>query len=111
MKRILAVLVVATATAICGQAEPPPVGFFEDSASSAKEFEEVFMATPAPARARAWLAALTEEPHVAGTPQETKVAEYVHDRLREFGLDAEIVTYEVYLNHPERVAARIIAPV
>ena len=31
--------------------------------------ERTFLDTPTPARARRWLAELTEDPHVAGTPR------------------------------------------
>ena len=73
--------------------------------------EEIVLATPSPAKARAWLVRLTEEPHVAGTEQEKKVAHWVHDRLAEFGLEAEIVHYDVFLNHPKHVALRLTRPV
>ncbi|MCP4571827.1 MAG: M28 family peptidase [bacterium] len=84
--------------------------FFPSRSDAMAEAERVVSATPAPAKARKWLAQLTEEPHVAGTPQEKVVAEYVHERLEEFGLEAEIVRYEVFLNHPKHVALRLTEP-
>ena len=87
-----------------------PLGFFAASLEAELEAEAVFLGTPTPEKARTWLAWLTEEPHVAGTPQERKVAEYVRDRLAEFGLETEIVTYEVFLNYPKRVAIRLLEP-
>src|SRR5215203_1554551 len=71
-------------------------------AQSAKA-EKVVLDTVTPASARKWLAALTEEPHVAGTAAEKKVADYVLARFKEFGLSAEIVRYDVFLNHPKHV--------
>ncbi len=73
--------------------------------------EQVFLDTPTPDRARRWLAALTEDPHVAGTPAEKKVAEYVLARFKEFGLAAEMERYDVFLNHPKHVAVKLTAPV
>src|SRR5688572_24325343 len=73
--------------------------------------EQVFLDTPTPDRARRWLAALTEEPHVAGTPAEKKVADYVLARFKEFGLEAELVRYDVFLNHPRHVSLKITSPV
>ena len=73
--------------------------------------EKVFLDTPTPDRARQWLAQLTEEPHVAGTPQEKKVAEYVLERFKEFGLAAEMTRYDVFLNHPRTVSLKLVAPV
>jgi N-acetylated-alpha-linked acidic dipeptidase len=73
--------------------------------------EKVFLDTPTPDRARQWLAQLTEEPHVAGTPQEKKVAEYVLERFKEFGLPAEMTRYDVFLNHPKTVSLKLVTPV
>jgi N-acetylated-alpha-linked acidic dipeptidase len=73
-------------------------------------FERVVIDTPTPANARKWLQALTEEPHVAGTPAEKKVAEYVRDRMTEFGLDVEMVKYDVFLNHPVKVSLVMTEP-
>ncbi|MGH9750030.1 MAG: M28 family metallopeptidase [Candidatus Polarisedimenticolia bacterium] len=88
----------------------PRLGFTAVGRAAQQEAEAAFLAVPAPDRARAWLRALTEEPHVAGTPQGRKSAEYVRDRLREFGLKADLNTYEVLLNHPKSVALRLVEP-
>jgi len=92
-------------------AEDSPLGFFATSRESQARAEKAFLDTPAPARARAWLAALTEEPHVAGTAQEKRVAEYVRDRFREFGLETELQRLEVWLNHPKAVSLKLTEPV
>ena len=72
--------------------------------------EKVLMDTPSPEKAREWLFALTEEPHVAGTAAEKKVADWVADRFKEFGLDVETVKYDVFLNHPKNVSLRMVLP-
>ena len=71
---------------------------------------EIALDTPTPENARRLLFQLTQEPHVAGTPAEKKVAEYVRDRFKEFGLDVEVVRYDVFLNHPKHVALKLIEP-
>jgi N-acetylated-alpha-linked acidic dipeptidase len=86
-------------------------GFTASSRGAQSAAETVFLDTVTPASARRWLAALTEEPHVAGTPAEKKVADYVLARFKEFGLEAEMVRYDVFLNHPEHVALKITSPV
>ena len=85
-------------------------GFSAASREKEANAEKVFLDTPTPDRARRWLAQLTEEPHVAGTPQEKKVAEYVLARFKEFGLDAEMTKYDVFLNHPRNVSLELTAP-
>jgi len=86
------------------------IGFFPSSRDAELAAEEVLQDTPAPEKARRWLAQLTEEPHVAGTAQEKKVAEYVRDRLIEMGLETEVASYDVFLNYPKNVSARLIEP-
>ncbi len=51
-------------------ADGPLLGFFAASEGAQRDSEKVFVDTPTPAKARAWLQRLTEEPHVAGTPQD-----------------------------------------
>lgn len=84
---------------------------FAQGPSSVAPPERVFLDTPTPDRARRWLAALTEDPHVAGTPAEKRVADYVLARFKEFGLAAELVRYDVFLNHPKHVSLELTSPV
>ncbi len=86
-------------------------GFTAASRDAQARFEKVFAETPTPQNARKWLAALTEEPHVAGTPAEKRLADYVQDRFQEFGLHADIVKYDVFLNHPKHTSLKLMEPV
>ena len=88
-----------------------PAGFAATSTDAQAKAERVVLDTITPASARKWLAALTEEPHVAGTPQEKKVADYVLARFKEFGLTAEQVRYDVFLNHPKQVSLKLTSPI
>jgi N-acetylated-alpha-linked acidic dipeptidase len=88
----------------------PAIGFLAASRDAEARAEQIFLRAPAPERERAWLRALTEEPHVAGTPADKRSAEYVRDRLKEFGLHVEINTYEVLLNYPKSVSLRLLKP-
>ncbi len=111
MRVILTSVVAATLVLPVLASEPAPTGFFESSIAAQLAAERVMLDTPTPQKTRRWLAHLTEEAHVAGTPQEKVVAEYVRDRLVEFGLETEIVRYDVFLNHPKEVSLKLIAPV
>ncbi|MBI4474992.1 MAG: M28 family peptidase [Acidobacteria bacterium] len=84
--------------------------YAQQQSPTAAQAEKVMLDTPSPERARQWLMALTEEPHVAGTPAEQKVAEWVRDRFKEFGLDVEMIQYNVFLNHPKKVSLRMTVP-
>src|SRR2546427_10293310 len=52
----------------------PRLGFLAGSVAVERRAEREMLATPTPERERAWLHALTEEPHVAGTPAGKKEA-------------------------------------
>jgi N-acetylated-alpha-linked acidic dipeptidase len=86
-------------------------GFVTASRDAQARAEKVFLETPTPDRARRWLAQLTEEPHVAGTPEEKALADYVLARFKEFGLEATMTKYDVFLNHPKSVSLKITAPI
>ena len=92
------------------EAVRPPTGFTKASADAHARFEKIALDTPTPDHARRWLFQLTEEPHVAGTAAEKKVAEWVRDRFKEFGLDVEMVRYDVFLNHPKQVSLKMVQP-
>jgi len=105
-----ALVCLAIASVSAQEAAKVPVGFSRASADALAPFERIVIDTPSPANARKWLEALTEVPHVAGTPAEKKVADYVRDRLVEFGLSVETVKYDVFLNHPRSVSLMMTAP-
>jgi len=108
--RALAAISVCFAAAAASAGESP-LGFAPGSREAELKAEKVLLDTPAPDKARRLLAALTAEPHVAGTLQEKKEAEYVRDRLKEFGLEVETVQYDVFLNHPKSVSLKLVQPV
>src|SRR4051812_1502696 len=79
----------------------PPLRFAPRARAAQLKAESRALAVPTPANARAWLRTLTEEPHVAGTPADRKTAEFVRDKLREWGWKADFAEYEVLLNYPQ----------
>jgi N-acetylated-alpha-linked acidic dipeptidase len=106
----LVLLLVPAVLIAQAPADVGPLGFAAPFREAQLKGERVFLDTVTPANARRWLAALTEEPHVAGTPAEKKVADYVLARFKEFGLEAEMVRYDVFLNHPKHVSLRLVSP-
>lgn len=83
------------------------LGFAPGSRDAYLRAEAEALAVPTPERARAWLRTLTEEPHVAGTPADRRTAEFVRDRLREWGWEAELAEYEVLLNYPDPASVHL----
>ena len=79
-----------------------PLGFRPATRAGQLKAEAHALGVPTPESARAWLRALTEEPHVAGTRADYRTAHFVRDKLREWGWKAELVEYEVLLNYPKQ---------
>ena len=84
-----------------------------DAASQAAElkWEQQARAIPDPAKIRAAMERLSNQAHLAGTPQSKETAEYLLAQLREFGLDAHIEQYESMLPQPKSRTLEMTAPV
>ena len=100
----------STAEAMAGTADLKLMGFLPVSRAAEVRFETLATKVANPDQARRWMRALTEEPHVAGTPQDYDTAVYFRDQLREMGIEAELVEYHVLLNYPRKVSAVLTAP-
>jgi len=86
-------------------------GFTAAGAANERRWEEKFKLIPAPNSAREHLRRLTAQPHVAGTKADYDTAIYVRDRMREYGLSAEIKEYDVLLPYPKSPSiVQLIAP-
>jgi len=82
---------------------------FRDAAAEIAQ-ESRFLAVPDPKLAEQHLRILTQAPHVAGTPEDKATADYVAQKFREAGMDAEIVEYRVWLNYPSEISVDVTAP-
>ncbi|RKU05657.1 hypothetical protein C6502_22275 [Candidatus Poribacteria bacterium] len=85
-------------------------GFTYESSIVQKKYEEAFKRLTSPETCRRELRYLTEEPHLAGTENSYKIAQYLHKKYQEYGLDAQIYEYTVYLPYPIEVRVEMIAP-
>ncbi len=72
--------------------------------------EQKFMRVPDASRAEQHLRTLTAVPHMAGTPEDRKTAEYVAQKFREAGLETRIDEYKVWMNYPVEVRVTTTAP-
>lgn len=74
------------------------------------QWDQKFIAVPDPKRAEEHLRTLTAEPHIAGSPEDRKTADYVAQKFREAGLQTEIVEYKVWMNRPAEISVSVTAP-
>ena len=72
--------------------------------------EQRFLRVPEPYLAEQHLKTLTAAPHMAGTPEDRKTAEYVAQKFREAGLDTRIDEYKVWMNYPVEIRLTTTAP-
>jgi N-acetylated-alpha-linked acidic dipeptidase len=90
---------------------PQIYGFTTRSSIAERSIERRFLALPSPDRARDAHAFLTAEPHVAGSPRDRVLAEWVRDRWREDGLEQVAITeHEVLLPYATDVSVEMTAP-
>src|SRR5678816_2269071 len=108
----LPALMVALTIAACERtpAHQPVRGFPADAIAALAQRESVLTSTPDTARLRAYMLAMTEEPHHAGSPGAKAVAEYALARFREWGLDAQIEEFEALLPMPVLRRVELVSP-
>ena len=85
-------------------------GFTPRNSILQKKYEEAFKRLTSAENCRRELRHLTEEPHLAGTENSYKIAQYLYNKYQEYGLDAHIYEYEVYLPYPIEVRVEMVAP-
>jgi len=111
--------VICVLGVLCGEFAPllaqrPQSGMYGFSARSAiaeRGLELKFLALPSPDKAREAHAYLTAEPHVAGTPRDRVLADWVRDRWREYGLEqVEITEHQVLLPYATDVVVEMTSP-
>ena len=85
-------------------------GFTAENAVVQKQYETAFQNGISIERCRRKLRYLTEEPHLAGTENSRKVAEYLRDAFEDYGLKVQVYEYEVYLPYPLEVRVELVSP-
>jgi N-acetylated-alpha-linked acidic dipeptidase len=105
---VLAQQPTTTSAQTAKPAEGPIFGFRDFTAQ--RQLEQKFIAVPDPKLAQQHLKTLTAAPHMAGTPEDRKTAEYVAERFREAGLETRVEEYKVWINYPVEMDVRMTAP-
>jgi hypothetical protein len=86
------------------------IGFTPEGSRRQGEVEAAFLALPQAERCEAHHRELTKSPHTAGTEGARRVAAYVADRFREYGLETEVAAYDVLLSSARAVQVEMTAP-
>ena len=98
----------------------PLRGYSSEAARTQREWEAKFRAIPDPAALRAYMQRLAARPHHVGSPYDKENAEWIAAKAKEWGLDAQIETFDVLfptpkeraleMTEPAHVVARIVEP-
>ena len=73
-------------------------------------WEERFLAMPDPANLRAYMQRLSARPHHLGSPYGKENAEWILAKFKEWGLEAEIESFEVLFPTPKERVVELVAP-
>jgi N-acetylated-alpha-linked acidic dipeptidase len=85
-------------------------GFSASRTAAEREFEQKLQHIPSAESAERTLRVLTSAPHMAGTEGSRRVAEFIRDQLRNFGFEAGLVSYRVWLPQPVEVKLELVQP-
>ena len=92
-------------------ADPAPLrGYSTESARTQREWEAKFRAIPDPAALRAYMQRLTARPHHVGSPYDKDNAEWIAAKVKEWGLDAQIETFDVLFPTPKERLLEMVEP-
>ena len=92
-------------------AQKPIRGFSADAARAELELESRLSAGLNRDSTGAFFRYLTDRPHPAGSIRNRELAEYVAERLRQYGWeDVKLLRYDVLLPWPERIHVSMVAP-
>jgi N-acetylated-alpha-linked acidic dipeptidase len=95
-----------------GGAQQPPrrLGYSPAAFRREESLENQFRGAVSADSISAVHAMLTRRPHMAGTAASLLVADSIARRLRNAGLDVEVVEFQAYLSYPETVSVAIVSP-
>lgn len=109
-KWILCFAVLATAP-VAAQTDRAAIrGFTSDSARAQREMEAKMASIPRAANVREYIRVMSEEPHHTGSKAGLEVAQYVLDKFKTWGLDAEFHKFEALMPTPRERHLELLAP-
>ncbi len=112
MPRIIGfvVLCLLITPAARSQQAPGLRGFTSAAAAAERDRERRFQAVPAPDNLREYMRAISADPHHAGAPGSRKVAEYILEKFKSWGLNAAIEEAEALMPFPVERVVELVAP-
>jgi N-acetylated-alpha-linked acidic dipeptidase len=103
---------VANLALIAAEAgQPAALGGYSDEASRTERgWEAKFRSIPKPENLRQYMQRLSARPHHVGSPYDKENAEWILSKFKEWGLDAQIETFDVLFPTPKERAVELVEP-
>ena len=112
--RTRALLLTSLAATLCielgSAADGPLLGFAGDRADEQRALEARFDAELDAENLRGWMERLSARPHHVGSPYGREIADFLVERFRAWGYDAEIETFHVLFPTPRVRRLEMVAP-
>jgi len=86
------------------------LGFSPASFDTERRWEQRYQKLIESGQCERYLRRLTAEPHVAGTPGDRRVSEFIADQFRRDGIETQLVQYNVLLSYPKAVSLELTSP-
>lgn len=108
MKPVLVFSFLLASASPASPPEPLLSGFTPERNGWQREYEKRFLALPRPEECGEILRELTRTPHLAGTPGNERVAEFLAAEYRKAGFEVAMPAYEVLLSYPQSAKLEIV---
>lgn len=90
--------------------DPPLRGYAAESSRAQRGWETKFRQIPSTERLGEYVRRLSARPHHAGSPYDKENAEWILAKFREWGLDANIETFDVLFPTPKERTLELLEP-
>jgi N-acetylated-alpha-linked acidic dipeptidase len=90
--------------------DEPLFGFTAASSRTERDWENKFRAIPSPQILKDTMQRLSARPHHVGSPYDKQNAEWILSKFKEWGLDAQIETFDVLFPTPKERVVELLEP-
>lgn len=108
--RALTLIALCALSGGTAQSQQPLVGYTAANSGHERQLEADAIRRPSPDRASKHSVALSRETHVSGTPAQARTRDYVIGQMKEWGLQTEVRSYDVWMPHPTLVRLARVSP-
>src|SRR5262249_43805342 len=88
--------------------EQPLAGYSAESSRTERHWEEKLRAIPDPDKIKGYMERMAARPHHVGSPYDKDNAQWIQSKFKEFGLDAQIESFDVLFPTPLERAVELL---